>query len=139
MKKLFLFLSLLLTTGLSCGCSSEEDDLSISENAEVTKELAWEIVQKKILNGKLDKVEVYVSKSTILPNSVIETCYTTEKTPGFASWMFYIDDNPYGNWSHSCRYAYVNIKGGKFEIHGNEWYPSNLDLEFEPLVIITNH
>ena len=107
MKKIILFLGMLLSLGIKVNTNSETC---------------------------IDNIDVYVSKDTVHPKTTIECYYSTELSPNYTSWLFFIDDVPFGNWSHLCRYVYVNAIGGKYEIHENTWLPTSLGSEFIPLV-----
>jgi len=85
--------------------------------ANLTKENAWQIVQEKIVGNKKDSVNVYVSNSIVKANSAIITMNGKEISPIFDSWFFFIDDMPYDNWSHPCRYVFVNIYNGELVLN----------------------
>ncbi|MBQ9230193.1 MAG: hypothetical protein IJ190_03320 [Prevotella sp.] len=121
MKKVFLFLNLLLSLGMLGACSNDEE-----ENTSVSQNQAWERVKMSVLNNQLDNINVYVSKNTIQPNTIVETYGEEDKSPNYESWLFFIDDIPYGNWGHPCRYVYVNIVGGNYEVHDNSMPPKSL-------------
>ncbi len=141
-KKLIIYLGMLLSLGLFSACSSDDDfniesslsEMGISEKTEITQEMAWQIVKLIVLRNHLDNIDVYVSKEPIHPNTTIECYYSTELSPNYTSWLFFIDDVPFGNWGHPCRYVYVNGVGGKCEIHENTWLPTSLGSDFIQLV-----
>lgn len=134
MKKIVLFLSMLLAMGLSSACSSDDEELTFPPGTEITQELAWEIVQTKVLKNELDNINAYVSKVPIPPNTVIDAIFTTDQSPKYTSWVFFIDDVPYGNWAHPCRYVYVNVVGGNYMVHQNKWEPQSLYSDYIQLV-----
>ena len=134
MKKLFLFLSMLLAMGLTSACSSDDEELTFPPGTVITQELAWEIVQTKVLKNELDNINAYVSKVPVPPNTVIDAIFTTDQSPKYTSWVFFIDDVPYGNWAHPCRYVYVNVVGGNYMVHQNKWDPKSLDSDYIQLV-----
>ena len=134
MKRVLLYFSMLLAIGLTGACGSDDDDLNFSPNTKISQDLAWKIVQTKVLKNALDNIDVYVSKNPILPNTVIDATYTTDQSPDFTSWAFFIDDVPYGNWSHPCRYVYVNVVGGNFIVHQNRWSPESISSDYIQLV-----
>jgi hypothetical protein len=99
-------------------------------NVKVTQNMAWEIVRTKILNNNMANINVYVSKNAIPSNTLVEAYYTTELSPAYTSWLFFIDDAPMANWGHSCRYIYVSIVDGEYDIHQNTWSPKSLESTF---------
>lgn len=80
---------------------------------------AWTIVKSQVLKGDTSNINVYVSNSTYEANSSIRTILRTEKTPDFISWFFFVDDDPFTNWEHSCRYIFVNAEDGSFIVRNN--------------------
>jgi hypothetical protein len=142
MKKVLLALFCVLPSlGLLSACSSDdEEELEITEGMEISRDLAWEIVKRKVLNNQLEKIDVFVYKNPIQANTIIHTESSSsdnyDQSPDYTSWFFFIDDIPFGNWSHPCRYIYVNVVGGKYEIHQNSMPPKALYNEsvFTPLV-----
>ena len=107
-----------------------------SEDMVFSQEMAWEIVKIGVLNNELNDIDVYVSKNTIQPNTTIETYSTPELSPDYISWLFFIDDVPFGNWGHPCRYVYVNVADGKYEIHEHSEPPImySVSNDYIPLV-----
>lgn len=121
MRKVIFVIIGLLSLGMLNACSNDEEEItSVSQNK------AWEIVKMSVLNNQLDNINVYVSKNTIQPNTIVETYGEEDKSPNNESWLFFIDDIPYGNWAHPCRYVYVNTVGGNYEVHDNSWPPKSL-------------
>ena len=128
MKKQIIMMNVLLSLGVFSACSSDNDDFSL-----ISQDYAWLIVKTFVLNNQLEKINVYVSQNTIQPNKTIETLSTPDKSPDYESWLFFIDDMPFGNWSHPCRYVYVYAVGGKYEVHQHSMPPVSMG-EFTPLV-----
>ncbi len=144
MKKIFIFVTALLIM-FSIGCGNEDDygypETEVGNiqnesgdrtqvNMKITQTMAWEIVKTKILNSNLKNINAYASKNTIPSNTLVEAYYTTEMSPGYTSWLFFIDDAPMANWGHSCRYIYVSIVDGEYDIHQNTWSPKSLESTF---------
>ena len=77
-------------------------------NAQITEHEAFNILENKVITKSLDSLEIFVTK-TLLPNNTEVTSYsntilkTTED-----SWMFFIDEQPFENWSHQCKYVFIN-------------------------------
>ena len=129
MKKILLALFCVLPSlGMLSACSSDdEEELEITEGMEISRDLAWEIVKRKVLNNQLEKIDVYVYNNPIQANTIIHTESSLpdnyDQSPDYTSWFFFIDDIPYGNWSHPCRYVYVNVVGGKYVIRQKDCMP----------------
>jgi hypothetical protein len=67
----------------------------------ISQEKAWEIVKQDVLGNKYENINVYVSTSVIFAKTQIKTLGKDEVSPDTNSWLFFIDDIPYGNWSHA--------------------------------------
>ena len=94
----------------------------------ISQEQAWEIIKQKIFDYKYENVNIYVCSSLIPANSRIRTYGEEEIAPNTISWFFFVDDMPYGNWSHPCRYVYVDCDSGNVSIHNLFMPPLGLDL-----------
>ena len=124
---IMVMLVLMTMMGLT-GCSDDDEGIS--------RRLAWSIVKKNVLNNDLEHVEVWVSKEPIQPHTIIDTYSTPVTSPDKESWFFFINDVPYGNWSHSCRYVFVDIASGNFDIIQHGMPPFNLS-EPDYILLVT--
>ena len=147
MKKLLLMMSVLLSLSFFCACSSDDEiinvpdgtviligDSGLPEDSLISQDHAWLIVKAFVLKNQLDRINVYVSQNTIQPKTLIKTLGRDEISPDYESWLFFIDDMPFGNWSHPCRYVYVNAVGGKYEVLQQSMPPMSMGELFTPLV-----
>jgi hypothetical protein len=156
MKKVSFIFGVLLSCSMFCACSNSDEefneksivsdgtiiaigDSGLPEDSLISQNSAWVIVKSLVLNNKLDGKEIFVSKDIVRPNSTIETCSTPDTSPNFPSWIFFIDDNTMANWSHPCRYVYVNAKGGNYEVHQHSMPPLIGEYGKEELFIILVH
>ncbi|MCR5269934.1 MAG: hypothetical protein K6D91_02815 [Prevotella sp.] len=115
MKRLFLIF-------FSFVCAYANADGAIK----ITKEMAWKIVKCDVLKNDVKNINVYVFDSVMYANSIVETLSTSEITPNAHSWLFFIDDLPAANWSHPCRYIYVDCNTGRIISHSHSMPPSNI-------------
>lgn len=95
-------------------------------SSRLSQKEATNIVINKIINGETKDKEIFVSDTIISSKGKIRDIFFIEKSPPFDSWFFFIDDNPLANWEHPCRYVFVNVKDGSFEIY-NETRPPKRD------------
>ena len=113
---------LLLILSLLCVYAYADTTIKISQNQ------AWEIVKQKIFPNKTGHINAYVCRNMISANTQIKTLGQDEVSPNCSSWLFFIDDIPFGNWSHPCRYIYVDCNNGKIINHSHSMPPSELDM-----------
>ena len=50
------------------------------------------------------------------PNTSIRSLVEPVMSPPYESWFFFVDDMPLANWEHPCRYIFVNVKTGDYEL-----------------------
>ena len=95
----------------------------------VSQEQAWEIVKQSVLGNKCENINVDISTSVIPSHTIIKTLGEDEVSPEFNSWLFFIDDIPFGNWSHPCRYVYVGSDNGKVVTHNHSMPLYGIDMK----------
>ena len=113
-------------------CSNDRD--GDSKESFIDQDMAWKSIKDEVQNNANGEIEVWVSNTPIIGDSVIQTCFTEEQSPSYLSWLFFVDDRPFGNWSHPCRYIYVNVLDGSYEVHYNKWPPKNQDTEMKLII-----
>lgn len=84
---------------------------------------AWGIVKENVLQGDTTEVHVFVSNAICMAGSQIRTVYKDVESPDFDSWFFFIDDEPYGDWEHPCRYVFVNSADGTYIVQDHRRPP----------------
>lgn len=83
----------------------------------LSQENAWNIVKSQVLKNDTTSISAFISQTTITPNSLITTINGNENSPQYTAWFIFIDDFPFENWGHPCRYIYVNSQNGEVEIN----------------------
>lgn len=111
MKLSYFFLLILLTISITV----------FGNQKEVSKEQAWHIVLNNVLNGDVQNKDVYISNTIVTSKSIVGV--KNETSPDYDSWLIFIDDVPKANWSHSCRYAYVNIADSSYVVYERRMPP----------------
>jgi len=108
-----------------------------AQDSIISKEDAWKIVQKEVLNGKTSDINAYQWVKPFLKNSLIDSRFLNIKSPDFDSWFFFLDEMPLANWGHPCKYVFVNIKDGTVELKMQQFPPDleNFDIliEYRPV------
>lgn len=96
--------------------------------AQISADSAFKIIKKQVLFDDLSKVDI-LSITNVLPaNYEISTLDTLVTSPNYDSWFFIVDDDPYANWNHPCRYIFVNSLTGYYTIKQECSLPDNVEL-----------
>lgn len=85
--------------------------------AQYTKQQAIDLVLNNILSNELNQVDVYmldITKSN--QNNILLGDRTTINLPYSNNWVCFVDDNPFANWAHSCRYILIDEASGNYQI-----------------------
>ncbi|MCD8029719.1 MAG: C13 family peptidase [Bacteroides sp.] len=53
-------------------------------------------------------------------------------SPDYASWFVFIDEHPFANWEHPCKYVFIHAETGKYELREMTSPPSG---DFEMSVV----
>lgn len=77
-----------------------------AQNA-ITRDEAFKIIKQKGLVDTLENT-VRVSVQIIPPNTVIKLMIDSIISPASNSWFFFIDQKPYYDWAHPCKYVFLN-------------------------------
>jgi len=75
----------------------------------IKRDKAYKILKKNSLVDTL-KDNVTVSKQIILPKSILKFMDDKIQSPEWNSWFFLIDKHPFADWTHACKYVFVNVK-----------------------------
>ncbi|MGI5914533.1 MAG: C13 family peptidase, partial [Bacteroidales bacterium] len=71
-------------------------------------------------------IDVLVSKQPLPPNTAITTLYKPFVSPEYDSWFVFLDEHPYESWWHDCKYIFIEIKTGEYEVFKMS-YPPDID------------
>lgn len=66
-------------------------------------------MQKEFAIKPNDFINVFVSKHPLKAKTTIFTLSSSVQSPNSECWFFFIDDMPFENWGHKCRYVFVDI------------------------------
>lgn len=89
--------------------------LSLSAKSQVTQSEAGGIVDEYINKNISDYYWLYMeAPSMVRTNGEITTLSgTTLAIPQKNSWVYFVDELPYSNWSHKCRFLFVDKSTGE--------------------------
>ncbi len=94
--------------------------------AQFTQQQARDLVLNQILPNELDKVDVYMANTaTSGAITMAGGNHGSINMPYTANWVFFVDDLPLANWSHACRYIFVNQTNGSYLTIPNAYPPND--------------
>ncbi len=98
MKKIsFLLMCLLFTFGLK---------------AQITRQQADALVTNQIFTSSLGNVDIYAFPEMVTSSERIDLADGTSiAVPYHSCYAYFIDLMPFANWSHPCKYCFVNANG----------------------------
>ncbi len=80
--------------------------------AQITREQADAIVTDQIFFSNLDDVDIYAFPNVLTDNEAIDLADgTSVDVPYHTCYAYFIDLMPFANWSHPCKYCFVNTNG----------------------------
>jgi len=99
--------------------------------AQFTSQQAIDLVLNQLLSGELDQVDVFMidvpksgQNNITLPNGdIVPMAYSS-------NWVFFVDDIPYANWAHDCRYIFVDEASGNYQIVNEDFLPVDLETAY---------
>jgi len=106
----------------------------VQSSEEISKTDAVKIVEKKIIKSN-QEISYFISKDTIPAKTEIKTVDQPVLSPDYTSWLIFIDDEPFTNWGHKCRYVFVNVKTGQYTVLEQK-LPPEMDM-MEPIKELT--
>jgi hypothetical protein len=101
--------------------------LSLFLKAQITQEEATTIVQDYIKQENIADNHWLYENQSISKNSNIKTIVGELNSPDFDSWLYFIDELPFANWSHNSRFVFVNTINGKISIQNVNFPPTNIN------------
>lgn len=95
----------------------------------ISAEEAYNIVKEKY---NADTISIYVCTFPYLSGSrtlILQNDYKIEPPQG-EYWVVFIDLEPFENWSHACKYIYVERYTKQIIEYDNDMFPKNLSTTF---------
>jgi len=81
----------------------------------IRRDEAYKALKKNNLVDTLSD-NVSTSKNIISPNTMLKFMDDSIKSPEWNSWFFLVDMYPFADWTHPCKYVFVNTKDTSFTI-----------------------
>jgi hypothetical protein len=110
-------LRFLLVTVIICFCV-------IPALAQYTSQQAINLVLSQVLATELEQVDVYmVDVAKAGQNTISLENNKIVDMPYASNWVFFVDDMPFANWAHPCRYIFVDEATGNYQIVNEDFFP----------------
>lgn len=101
-----------------------------------TKQQADNLVLNTLLISDLESSDVYSFDTLICQHDTIwHFDGSFIKSPYNTAWAYFVDDYPFANWVHPCRYIFVNTTNGNYQLINSELPPEQF--RFTPLSLFT--
>ncbi|MCK4520766.1 hypothetical protein KAT95_02760 [Candidatus Parcubacteria bacterium] len=130
-----LIMVIVLVGGLWIWNSQQLDQVEEWKEFEADKNIsktdAYNLVISELLNGSTEGKWVYVGPKPVKAGTTIESWHSSIELPQKEGWFFFVDDAPWANWAHPCRYVFVDFTG-KITVHEATTPPNNI-MELEKM------
>jgi hypothetical protein len=91
--------------------------MHINVDAQISREHAIDSIKNHVLSDELNHLDLYLSIAVKAGQNGLLLAYNqTIPYPYDSNWIFFVDDVPYANWHHSCRYIFMNSETGEYTI-----------------------
>ncbi|MBO7226040.1 MAG: caspase family protein [Bacteroidales bacterium] len=98
--------------------------------AQVSRDSAYAILKTDILDSTWETKEIFVSKEVLQGEDTVYIGNSFTVIPNFDCWFFFVDEKPFANWSHDCKYVFINKENGNFVIENGN-FPPNMITELD--------
>lgn len=88
----------------------------------VVQDPYWEQIKDQV---QCDGSVIYSDTVEYGIKQAVKLMYGTIESPNYKSRLYFIDDIPLANWSHDCRYLFLNTSTMEFEIIEGKFPPKN--------------
>jgi hypothetical protein len=97
--------------------------------AQITREQADETVSKYLKNELTEYYWLYANNNldSDKGNTTIPVCSKEVLNVDYSSFVYFVDEYPYANWAHPCRYLFISKKDGKVEVKKRKYPPEYLE------------
>ncbi len=94
--------------------------------AQFTSQQATNLVLNDVLSGELDNVDVFMMDEAQSGQSTVflgnnKTVYM----PYSSNWVYFVDNTPFANWAHPCRFIFVDESTGVYQIVNEDYFPAD--------------
>jgi hypothetical protein len=146
MKKILLIslislfsIIIIVVANLSLNSNDEISDIdSVEVSYDISISDAFDLLLSEVLGENTEGKRVFVHPDLLNPNSIVlPDPYNLVSSPDIFSWFFFIDDFPNANWSHPCRYVFVELNKNITVIDAG-WMPDR-EIELLELKIEENN
>jgi hypothetical protein len=102
--------------------------ISLQSYAQFSQQQATNLVLNQILSGELDQIDVYIFDDTLaVEDPVTLASGDNISLPYSSCWVYFVDDGPFMNWVHPCRFIFVCDSTGNYSITEKDYFPIRWD------------
>ena len=99
--------------------------------AQVSHQAALSLVLKEVVKENIQYVNVWKNNNLLTAGNKVEM----HKSGGFnnpyaKSFVFFVDDMPFANWAHPCRYVFIDYYTGNIIVKNAKIYPDKWEQDF---------
>ena len=85
-----------------------------------------DIVANALCQSIVEK-SVYISSDIMADSSIVQDNGMKISSPYKMFFLGFVDEAPKANWSHSCKYVFINAIDGYHHVVHGDWPPVMLD------------
>jgi hypothetical protein len=112
--------------------------ISLQSYAQFSQQQATNLVLNQILSGELDQVDVYIFDDTVaVEDAVTIASGESISLPYTSCWVYFVDDGPFMNWEHPCRYIFVCDSTGNYSVTEKDYFPIRWDSTYNSISLAT--
>ena len=75
---------------------------------QISRDEAYKVLKRRLLVDTLSN-NVSGSKQIIAPETILKFMDDSITSPENNNWFFLIDKQPFSDWTHPCKYIFVNV------------------------------
>ncbi len=112
--------------------------------AQLSRQQAIDSVLNQIIPADTGKVNLYFALSSYsITDSIQLSVGSAISCPFENNYVLFVNDHPFANWNHPCRYIFMDTITGDYSIVNKNTFPLNINNDFEivlevPVPVPTN-
>ena len=93
--------------------------------AQVSRDSAYAILKTDILDSTWIEKEIFSTTEVLHFGDTVSSSFGNKLflVPYSDCWFFFVDEKPFANWCHGCKYVFINKETGDYVVN-NSYYPA---------------